>query len=62
MHPQIQYKIAEFKKIAVGKKTTIATGSVPELQPPDGLSMAIHSKKDAEVFMAELKAISKRAK
>jgi hypothetical protein len=62
MNAQMQHKIAEFKKMAAGKKTTIATSSVPELQPPDGLSMAIHSKKDAEVFMAELDAISKQTK
>jgi len=29
---------------------------------PDGLSMAIHSKKDTDTFMAELKAITKRTK
>ena len=47
--------------MATGKHTPGATVSVPNTKP-DGLSMAIHSKKDADTFMAELKAITKRAK
>ena len=62
MNPRVQYKIEQFKKMTTDKKVAGKTASVRTANKPDGLSMAIHSKKDADTFMAELKAITKRAK
>jgi hypothetical protein len=62
MNQTIEHKIAEIKKMSAQRK---AEGTVLHLsnpQPKDSLSMAIHSKKDADNFMAELRAINKSFK
>jgi len=62
MNPHVQHKIEQFKKMATEKKVAGTTVSLEKTTGPDALSMAIHSQKDADTFMAELKAITKRTK
>jgi len=61
MNKSVQDKIEQFKKLANNKK--VGDKSVIGKQPPasDSLSSAIHSKRDADIFMAELRAIVKQA-
>ena len=48
--------------MATGHKTAVRSGAVREVQQPDGLSMGIHSKEDADLFMSQLKALKNGAK
>jgi hypothetical protein len=61
MNQSIQDKIEQFKKLATTQKVSekSAVGKLPRTS--DSLSSAIHSKRDADIFMAELKAIVKQA-
>ena len=60
MNSHVQGKINEIKKLSARSKTGYSVSDGTKKQSPDGLSMAIHSKRDADTFIAELKAIRKR--
>jgi hypothetical protein len=62
MNPRVQGKIEQFKKMAAIQNAGNKSASARKTTKPDGLSMAIHSKKDADTFMSELRAITKRAR
>lgn len=62
MNSRVQGKINEIKKLSARSKTSHSVSSATRKQSTDGLSVAIHSKRDAETFMTELNAIRKRAK
>ena len=62
MNSRVQGKINEIKKLSARSKTGYSVSVGTRKQSTDGLSMAIHSKKDADTFMMELKAIRKRTK
>jgi hypothetical protein len=61
MNQSIRDKIEQFKKLATTQKVRekSAVDKLPRIS--DSLSSAIHSKRDADIFMAELKAIVKQA-
>jgi hypothetical protein len=61
MNQSIQDKIEQFKKLATNQK--VSEKPVIDKQPntSDSLSSAIHSKRDADIFMTELRAIVKQA-
>jgi len=61
MNPHIQHKIDLFKKMATTQKVNGVTIAGRKANPSDGLSKAIHTKKDADIFMAELKAAARQA-
>ena len=60
MNSRVQSKINEMKKLSVGSKTGYLVPDNTKNTKTDGLSMAIHSKRDADTFIMELKAIRKR--
>ncbi len=57
MKPNIQRKIGEFKRLSENSKIQAVTPS--KTKTPDSLSTAIHSKKEAESFIAEVKSARK---
>lgn len=57
MKPSIQRKIGEFKRLSENGKIQAVTTSKSKTR--DSLSTAIHSKKDAENFIAEVKSVRK---
>ena len=61
MNQSIQDKIEQFKKLATNQK--VSEQNIFDIPPrtSDSLSSAIHSKRDADIFMSELKAIVKQA-
>ena len=61
MNSRVQGKINDIKKMAARPKTGYQVSSGTRKQSTDGLSMAIRTKKDADTFMTELKAIRKKA-
>ena len=62
MNSRVQGKINEIKKLSARSKAGYSVSGGIRKQNADGLSMAIHSKRDAETFMTELNAIRKQAK
>ncbi|WP_207531821.1 hypothetical protein [Desertivirga arenae] len=60
MNSRIQGKIAEIKRLSDQNKKTGKITYSYATQSRDGLSIAIRTSKDAETFMAELKAIKKK--
>lgn len=63
MNPRVQKKMIQFKAMAAAQQKSAEPAIVGRReQTADGLSMAIHSQKDADTFMAELKAIAKKSK
>jgi hypothetical protein len=60
MNSQVQHKLDELRRKTTVGKTAGTPITVRKASKPDGLSMAIHSQKDAEQFLAELSAIRKR--
>lgn len=62
MNSQVQGKINAIKKMSADKKGSYSGSSGTKRACADGLSVAIHSQKDADTFMTELKAIRKKAK
>jgi hypothetical protein len=60
MNQRLQDKIAQYKRAALEDKSTSAMGEAGAV-PADGLSKVIRSKKDADIFIAELKSAVKRA-
>jgi hypothetical protein len=62
MNSRVQGKINEIKKLSARSKTGYPVPGNAGKQNTDGLSMAIHSKRDADTFITELKAIRKRAR
>ena len=62
MNSRVQGKVNEIKKLATRSKAGYLATDVEKKQNTDGLSMAIHSKRDADTFIAELKAIRKRSR
>jgi hypothetical protein len=61
MNQSIQDKIEQFKKLATTPKVSEKPDADHRPRTPDSLSSAIHSKRDADIFMAELKAAVKLA-
>lgn len=61
MNSRVQGKINEIKKLSAQSKNSRQVSSGTDNQSTDGLSLAIRTKKDADTFMAELKAIRKKA-
>lgn len=61
MNQIVQRKIEEIKRMAATQKASSGVSFVRENESLDGLSIAIRSKKDADDFMAELKAISQKS-
>jgi len=59
MDKSIQDKIKQFKKLAATSKVGGKIVTSNQQRTPDSLSSAIHSKRDADIFMAELRAIGK---
>jgi len=62
MNSRIQGKLNEIKRLSADTKGRYIDSSGTRKDSTDGLSAAIHSKKDADTFMTELKAIRKRSK
>ena len=62
MNSRVQGKLNEIRTLSAKNKKSCKTPSRTQLTIVDGLSMAISSKKDADTFMTELKAIKKRIK
>jgi len=60
MNSRIQDKIKEIKKLSDRSKADHLPPYQAGDSSRDGLSMAIRTPKDAEIFMAELKAIGKK--
>jgi hypothetical protein len=60
MNARIQNKIDEIKKLSTQSKTDRPVSYKTVAQTKDGLSVAIRTQKDADTFMAELKAIGKK--
>lgn len=60
MNSRVQHKLAEFKRKTNLGKAVVFTVVVPKESKRDGLTMALHSQKDADQFIAELSAIRKR--
>jgi hypothetical protein len=60
MNSRIQGKINEIKKLSAQSKSGRQSSYKTTTSTIDGLSMAIRTKKDADTFMAELKAIKKK--
>jgi len=60
MNSRVQSKLAELKRKTDAGNITGLNVVVRKEAKRDGLSMAIHSQKDADQFMAELSAIRKR--
>jgi hypothetical protein len=61
MNPRIQNKINQFKKIAATQKAEEITLHSENSRTRDGLTQAIRTKKDADIFMAELKMAIEKA-
>ena len=61
MNKRIQDKIDQFKKLATSTETTNSAVLSKSVRTSDSLSTAIHTKRDADIFMAELLAASKQA-
>jgi hypothetical protein len=59
MNSRVQHKLDELRRKTTVGKTAGTPITVSKAAKPDGLSMAIHSQKDAEQFVAELSAIRK---
>lgn len=57
MNENVQKKIDEIRKMSENSKNNGTVIHLGKTQEPDSLSTAIHSKRDADHFMAELKAI-----
>jgi hypothetical protein len=60
MNQRLQDKIAQYKRAARGDRSPSVKGEASAVRA-DGLSKVIRSKKDADIFMAELKSAVKRA-
>ncbi|HWW40801.1 hypothetical protein [Pedobacter sp.] len=60
MNRRIQLKMEEYRKMANSHNDPIAPKSIAIRK--DSLSQVIHSKKDADDFMADLESAFKRAK
>jgi hypothetical protein len=60
MNSRVQHKLDELRRKTTMGKTADSPITANKAAKPDGLSMAIHSQKDAEQFLAELSAIRKR--
>lgn len=60
MNPQVQGKINDIKKLVAHPKTGYVVTHDIDKKRVDGLSMAIRTKKDADTFLTELKAIRKK--
>ncbi|PWG79310.1 hypothetical protein [Pararcticibacter amylolyticus] len=61
MNQRVQQKMAELKKMA-SKSAKPASATSEMAFGSDSLSKVIRNSKDAEVFMAELDSIARRAK
>ena len=61
MNQRLQEKLAKYKAIAK-KEGKASAGNVPAAGPADGLSKVIHSKKDADDFMAALNGVKRASK
>ncbi|RFM26266.1 hypothetical protein [Deminuibacter soli] len=59
MNSKIQGKIDEIKKLSAQSKPGRQSSYKITNTSSDSLSMAIRNKKDADTFMAELKALKK---
>ncbi|SEJ52776.1 hypothetical protein SAMN05216327_11229 [Dyadobacter sp. SG02] len=57
MKPSIQKKIAQFKRLSETGKFQAVTPS--RTKAKDSLSIAIRSKKDADIFIAEVRSAHK---
>ncbi|MDR3694033.1 hypothetical protein [Mucilaginibacter sp.] len=60
MNSRVQRKLAELKRKTDAGKINGLTVVVRKEIKRDGLSMAIHSQKDADQFISELSAIRRR--
>jgi hypothetical protein len=61
MNQNVQHKIEQFKKLATSRKINEKSLTDKQSHTSDSLSSAIHSKRDADIFMAELRAAVKQA-
>jgi hypothetical protein len=62
MNSRVQGKINEIKKLSARSKSGYSVPDGTKKHKSDGLSMSIHSQRDADTFITELKAIRKQSK
>lgn len=62
MNSLVLQKINEIKKMATSANAEYSSSVSNNKKSTDGLSRAIHSKRDADTFLNELKAIRKQRK
>jgi hypothetical protein len=60
MDKRIRDKIDQFKKLATSPEATNSAVVSKSVRTSDSLSIAIHIKRDADIFMAELEAAIKQ--
>lgn len=61
MNQKIQEKMDQYKKLAKNQPGDTVTTSLRSTRS-DSLSQVIRSKRDADIFMAELEGLAKRSK